>query len=550
LYPENLTAISISTESTQLNKDSLAIFFLGCIIFTVALQSEFISIQARFILFAQEMLRYGPTFFPTTYQVPYPDYPATSTFVIYLVSLLFGKVTPFSSVFPTAITSALILVVTYRIGAIQIRKWGLLSVLFLLSTYLFFSESRNISLDQYVSLVTVLCFYIVYSADIFNKRKRLWFIPLLLAGGFSFCGPKGLIIPASVVCGYYLWRREFKKLIVMGSMALGVLMICGIGLLAAANFQGGSSFVKHVINAQAMGRMIQGNKHYLFYWYNCLYSYAICYPLAIVVSVAGFKNIVRRKDGHNVLLGYLVIWILMILIGMSIPAVKKIRYIMPIVPALSLVSSYLFVDPTPKGILIEIKKALLSVCSFLPLLASFAVVSVLFGGRYFGLSINIRYIISLILLIGLTIIVRTKKQQLIKSDMALVGIAVLALIIVNISIVEPVTIALESSKPFAEKMKSLQKERQGQIIFYQTGPDAEDIKFAASYGKPIEPIFIENPQELLNQSSQTYFISKRTAFDDLPEKIAQKMYVEFYGKIGHRDCVIFRWNLVLSKPDS
>ena len=94
LNPERFTITHVSEESTQLNRYSLAIFFLGSIIFTVALKPEFISIQARFAMFAQEMLRYGPTFFPTTYKIPYPDYPATSTFTIYLVSLLFGKVTP------------------------------------------------------------------------------------------------------------------------------------------------------------------------------------------------------------------------------------------------------------------------------------------------------------------------------------------------------------------------------------------------------------------------------------------------------------------------
>ena len=134
--------------------------------------------------------------------------------------------------------------------------------------------------------------------------------------------------------------------------------------------------------------------------------------------------------------------------------------------------------------------------------------------------------------------------------MAAIGIAVFAFVIINIGIVEPVTATLESSKPFAEKMMSLQRERQGQIIFYQTGPDAEDIKFAASYGRAFKPTFIDNPQDLLNQSSHTYFISKRTAFDDLPAKIAQKMHLEYCGKIGHRDCVIFCQTLVLSKSDS
>ncbi len=542
LNTENLTTVSISTEFTQLNKDSLAIFFLGFIIFTIALKPEFTGIQARFALFAQEMLRYGPTFFPTTYQIPYPDYPVTSTFMIYLVSLLFGRVTQFSAVLPTALTSALILVVTYRIGAIQSRKWGLLAVLFVLSTHLFFSESRSISLDQYVSLATVLCFYIIYSADVFNRRKRLWFIPLLLAVSFSFRGPIGLIIPAAVVCSYYLWRREFRKLIAMGLAALCVLILCGVGLLAAADFQAGEAFVKRVIDAQAAGRMAQSNKSYLFYWYGCLYNCAVCYPLAIVMLISGFKNIVKKENSNYILMGCLFSWILILLIGMSIPATKNIRYITPIVPALSLVASYMFIDSSTKGILVEARKAFLSVCSFLPLSASLAIVGLLCFGRYFGFPVNVHYIIVLLLLIGLTIIVRTQKRQSqvdSRRDMGFVVVAVLVFIIVNIGVVEPANLALENTRPFVEKMEFLQKEHQGRIAFYQIGPDAEDIKFAANYDGPIKPVFIKDSADLLQESSQTYFISRQKRFDDLPEEVAQRMHVEFYGKIGHKDCVVF-----------
>jgi 4-amino-4-deoxy-L-arabinose transferase-like glycosyltransferase len=542
LNPERLTITNVSKESTQLNRDSLAIFFLGSIIFTVALKPEFISIQARFALFAQEMLRYGPTFFPTTYKIPYPDYPATSTFMIYLVSLLFGKVTPFSAVLPTALTSALILVVTYRIGAMQSRKWGLFSVLSLLSTYLFFDESRSISLDQYVSLATVLCFYLVYSAGIFNKHKRLWFIPLILAVSFSFRGPIGLIIPASVICSYYLWRREFRKLIVMGLMAFCVLILCSVGLLAAANFQGGEAFAKKVIVNQATGRMVQSNKSYLFYWYNCIYSCAVWCPLAMVVMVAGFKKIVKREDDNYVLIGYLMAWILIILVGMSIPASKHTRYIAPIVPAISLVSSYLFVDSSPKGILFDIRKIFLSVCSCLPLLASLVTAGILFWGRYFGLNADFRYIIALALLAGLATFVIYKRKRLkaaSEPDMPLTVIVVLSFIFLNIGIIEPVSVAMENTRPFVEKMKSLQREQQGQIVFYQTGPDGEDIRFAASYDKLIIPAFITNSKDLLKQSSQIYFISRQEAFDNLPVEVAEKMRVEFDGKIGHKDFVVF-----------
>ena len=68
----------------MLDKDSLAIFLIGVVIFTIGLNPEFIGYDCRFAVFAQEMLRNGPTFFPTTYDQPYPDYTGASTLMIYL----------------------------------------------------------------------------------------------------------------------------------------------------------------------------------------------------------------------------------------------------------------------------------------------------------------------------------------------------------------------------------------------------------------------------------------------------------------------------------
>ena len=61
-----------------------------------------IGFDSRFVLFAQEMLRHGPSVFPTTYGQPYPDYSATSTFLIWLLSVPFGEVTRLTAWLPTA----------------------------------------------------------------------------------------------------------------------------------------------------------------------------------------------------------------------------------------------------------------------------------------------------------------------------------------------------------------------------------------------------------------------------------------------------------------
>jgi len=537
-----MEGVDLPERPSDLRRDSLLIFFLGIGIFTIALDGEFISSQARFALFAQEMLRNGPSFFPTTYDTPYPDYTATSTFLICLVSLPFGKVTPFTAVLPTAVVSALILVITYRIGATISRQWGWTAVLLTLFTHLFLTESRSISLDQYNALATTLCFYLIYSADIYGKRRRLWFIPLVLMVSFSFRGPIGMVIPASVVYGYYLCRGEFKKFLLMGVLALCLLSMCSAAMLAAAYYDGGEAFAGRVVSAQVSGRMLNSKAGYFFYWYRCFSSLALAYPLAGLVVIARLRRILRQKSGNYKFMSYLVVWGLIVLVGMSIPGDKKMRYVLPIVPAVSLIASYLVINPSLEGLLLKARNAFGGFCSLLPLLGSIAAIGVLWFGRYFGFTANVHFAVAAAILGGLSVTAGPAKRRLtndLSRDMATVAIAVAAFITIYVGIAQPINLALETTQPFVARVKLLQKERPGDIAFYRIGPDGEDIKFMVNYDKPIKPAFLMSPEELLNSRQCSYFIAEQRDFASLPESVKNCTRVQFTGKIGHRACTVF-----------
>jgi len=537
-----MDGIDPSKRLSDLRRDSLLIFFLGIGIFTIALDGEFISAQARFVLFAQEMLRNGPSFFPTTYGRPYLDYPATSTLLIYLASLPFGKVTPFTGVLPTAVASALILVVMYRIGATRSRNWGWTAVLFALFTHLFLTESRSIALDQYNALATTLCFYLIYSADICGKRKRLWFIPLVLIGGFLFRGPIGIVIPSGVVCGYYLCRREFKKSLLMGVLALCLLSICSAAILSAAYFEGGKTFAQKVVSAQVSSRVFDSKRSWFFYWCRCLDSMALAYPLAVLVVIGQFRRILGQKGGNYKLMNYLTAWVLVILAGMSLAGDKKMRYILPVVPAVSLIASYLVISPSLEGILPRIRNAFLGFCSLLPLLGGIAAIGILWLGRYFGFTAYAHFAVATAILGGLSVTAGPAKRRLtndLSRDVATMSIAVAAFITIHIGIAQPINLALETTQPFVATVKLLQKERPGDIAFYRIGPDGEDIKFMVNYDKPLKPAFVTSPEELLDSRQYSYFITGDRDFDGLPDDVKSSTKVRIKGKIGHRACTVF-----------
>ncbi|MBW8036483.1 MAG: glycosyltransferase, partial [Planctomycetes bacterium] len=193
----------------MVRRDVFFIFVIGVVLFTVGLPCEFIGFQTRFAVLAKEMVVNGPSLFPTVYNVPYADYSSAATLPIYYLSKVFGEVSPFTAILPTAIVSALVLVFTYLIGATYSRKWGLLGVLFCVMTLIFVGESRGVSMDMYVTLAVVVCFYIVHSAKLTGRKVRLGFIPLVMVAGYAFRGTHGLVLPALVVGCYFLWEREY-----------------------------------------------------------------------------------------------------------------------------------------------------------------------------------------------------------------------------------------------------------------------------------------------------------------------------------------------------
>ncbi len=129
----------------RLRLESLALCLLAVPLFTLGLwEQPFIGFDGRFALFAQEMFRHGASAFPTSYGQPYPDYPATSTLLIDVFAQLFGEVNRLATVIPTALASAAIVGLLYRLLAERSRAWGLLAVLVLLLTNGFLAKARSI----------------------------------------------------------------------------------------------------------------------------------------------------------------------------------------------------------------------------------------------------------------------------------------------------------------------------------------------------------------------------------------------------------------------
>lgn len=521
---------------------ALSVFFCCLMIFTLGLHGkEITGFDSRFYLFAIEMRARGLSWFPTTYQKPYPDYLGTSTAFIYFFAWLFGGLSKFVAILPTAISAALTLLVTYLIGACRHERWGLYAVFFALMTIIFFQSARSISLDMQLTLITTVCFYLLYSADMRNQPIKLIWVFLLLCLGFALRGPIGLIIPTGVICIYYLLGKNFKKLFLLSACALGLLMVCCAVLLFLAYQTGGMTFLCNVLHMEAIGRM---NNLYLpryFYFTTSLSNYSLSLPLMwLVISGVIYYRLTTHYQSHDTaLLIKLLGWVMIIMIGMSIPGDKKMRYILPIVPAIALIAAYIFFAPPRQRYFSYLRKIVSSILFCFPGLFFLLLSGYLYRMHLvFHLSM-IFFLLGFVLFSMQIINFYGYRKQWREREGVVLAIATLSFVLTYIYLIEPIENHRDQSLAFVRQIELLRAQHQAALAFYNENPDGLPIKYLINMRKLVYPFFIKQSQDLMNVQQPVFFVTSETYFNALPSAIMSKLTVITKSELGHVPVVVF-----------
>ena len=496
------------------------------------------------------MMTNGPSWFPTTYNHPYPDYPATSTFLIYVSAHLFGGLNKFTAVLPTAIAAAITVLLTYLIGALRSVQLGLFAVFFMFLTFAFFKAARSISLDMYPTLITAACFYLICSADEKNKpARRRWVYPLLLLG-FVFRGPIGLVIPAGVVCTYYLLDRRFKLFFITGGVALFILLLCTTVLLAIAYHAGGAALMQAVLRMEVLGRMGSSALPFYFYFTDSLVSFALSYPLALLTMAGcGYYAFLKRYHlTHGDFILKIIGWLLVILIGMSIPGDKKVRYILPIAPALALLAAYPFIALPIIGLpgekyFIRLRTVLITLFLYLPSLFFLTEEIVFYYQRKQGIDFNIDYLLLIVMLMLLQFVSLQCWYRYINKVMmretAVLFIAALSFVVLEIMMIEPIEFYIDRTHEFVTAIEAERVKSHAALVFYKENPDGLPIKYLINMPKRENPIFISNESELTAFSSPAFFVTSVNYFMALPVPLLDKLHIVGSEKVGHNRVVVF-----------
>ena len=523
--------------NAAIRRQSLGLALLALLLFIAGnWHQAIIGFDSRFVVFAQEMLRHGPSFFPTTYGQPYADYLATSTLMTWLLSLPLGQVNSFTAWLPTSIASALIVMLVYRLTAPYSQRWGLLSVALLLLSSTFISETRAVSLDQMLAAVALAVFYLGYAHDHFGAAKRLHWVYLLLIVGFAIRGPIGLVIPTGVLCSYFLLNRQWRRLFSFGLLALALLGACVGLLLLLAKLSGGEAFMQDVIRMQFLGRMdgSEGSSGALYYFTSSLGNYALAYPLALLVLLAIAIGGRRAPDPALQLVLYCAAAGLLVMLGLSIPQAKKARYVLPMLPMAAIIAAYPF--QVAHGRLYGwLRGLMLSLWTVLPALL---IAGLWVARRRYPELAHIGGVLGVLAALQVLALVAVFQARLRTLVPALT--AVLALWTTYIVVVEPVERSLYDTRTFSLQVQAQVRQQPAPIVLHALGKDAKAIKFMVNLDYDQVPVFTQQAADLATLQGPAWLVMSQDDFEGLQDPRLRAITPTLTGTFDKNPYVLLR----------
>jgi len=405
----------------------------------------------------------------------------------------------------------------------------------------FFATARQIGMDHFITMVTTICFYLVYRKNSQPPNKQLIFIGLFLLFGFAIRGPIGLVIPAAVLTSYFLVQQEYKRMWVMILLSGVLFSISMLALLLAAYHVGGQAFLKRVIVMQITGRVGQNDSmSHLYYFYSSFSAFALSFPLAFLFIAGNLKHHFKKTTSpeQKTLLA-LTVWVVVILLGMSLTGSEKPRYILAIAPATSLLAAYIFIDKSTTIYTTILKRTSITFLYSLPfILLAISLIGLLYSHNY-HLDFNIYFplLISALCIICTLEIASIFKNHKLNPCVGLM-MTLIAYLCVYLLAVEPVIVKTTQSKAFVTQVEKLQTAQQ-QIIFYGISEDSIDVNFMVNASKPFRPVFYYSPKQLLKNHSNIIFVTRKKAFDELPLEIRSHYNILASGQLGRTKTLAF-----------
>ncbi|MHB1948829.1 MAG: glycosyltransferase family 39 protein [Gammaproteobacteria bacterium] len=345
--------------------------------------------EGRYSEVAREMIVTGDYITPRLNGVVFLDKPILYYWLQACAMKLFG-VKEWALRFWPALAGILGCLITYITGHLLFnRRTGIISALILATSPLYYGAAHYANLDLEVATLvgnSLLCF--IAGMQVENQKLK----NILLICAYVFAGlaalTKGLIgiaFPAMIIGAWILalnrWDTLKKMRLVSGLLIFTAIALPWYVLVQKAN----PEFFEFFFMKQQISRFLTTDhfNNRTPGWFYIPIVLAGAFPWCIFLIqalVQQTKTVLRNRKDHPVEL-FLLLWFFLIFIFFSIPKSKTVGYILPIFPALALLTGHYLSnrwdDVKSKGIktgiltFIALCLGIIGACIALPQIKSF-----------------------------------------------------------------------------------------------------------------------------------------------------------------------------------
>ena len=291
--------------------------------------------EARYGEILREMIHDGRWFVTYLNGTFYSDKPPIYFWLCALASVLLGKITVFSCMIVTWLSTVGCLLVTYKFSAeLEDARSGFLSAMILLSTFLFIACAQIVRMDMLMTLFIIWALYLFYLGH--HKKQRKYYTLFYVLTGLAVLskGPFGFTFPFIPPLIFLAVRREWKEMRHFVFHWGFLIFLTMIGAwLGGAWLTGHRDFVHSLFLEQMAGRAVQSFAHKEPWYFYIMLLPGVMLPWFAFLFRAVYHD--KRAGKPYSLLLYA--WFVAGIVSISVISGKLFIYLLPVMPPAAMV---------------------------------------------------------------------------------------------------------------------------------------------------------------------------------------------------------------------
>ena len=301
--------------------------------------------EPREAMAVQDIVQRGEWLVPLKRATDIPSKPPLFHWSAALTASLTGKLDEATIRFPSALYATLGVLIVYCFGQKLFgRQVAFLAAAILATTLVYADQALSARVDMtlcFVVTLSLVLFYSLYRGFLTNPLWSYVFYALLGIGTLAK-GPLGVVLPALVI-GTFVAVKKRWDLIPKFCFHPGIFLtvLLGAGWYVAAITRGGEGFFDRQILQENLNRFAGGSGHSHPPYYYLSYLFALGAPWGFFLPFVlwdAFKQGFRSED--DIL--FLKLWFAAMFVFFSISIGKRPVYLLPLYPALSLLTAMWF----------------------------------------------------------------------------------------------------------------------------------------------------------------------------------------------------------------